>query len=439
MIEIPKPSKIFFGWWIVLATSIIGFFGTGFVSLGYSVLFKPIASELGLSRAVASMASSIQSVGQGIWAPTGGWASDRYGPRRVMLLGIFCLALGCIMMNFISSLWAFLVAWGLVIGAGFSLGCTIITDKAIINWFVKRSGIAINTKFAIQSLSGLLLLPLIAWLITTQGWRVTCIIAGVVIAVVSFPLVWFFVKPHPPEYYGFLPDGATIKGEAVGANQIIDKGANHASKAEVVGFTLRQTMKTPAYWLIISLGYISGLVMPVMGVHCIPFLTDMGINPVKAAAMMGLITTVGVPARLVIGFIIDRVKTGHLRFIMVVGYLMQAIGVTTFLVSKSTAMIYVWFLLAGIGGAVSFGVQLPMFARYFGRKAYGSILGSWQMMNVPIGLVAPIYVGWVYDTTGSYMSIFGLLAPLLAVSGVVACFILPPKPPAQISDVPRIV
>ena len=109
---------------------------------------------------------------------------------------------------------------------------------------------------------------------------------------------------------------------------------------------------------------------------------------------------------------------------------MQAIGVTIFLLNKSEAMIYLWFLLAGIGGSAAFSVQLPMVARYFGRKAFGSILGLWSMMNVPIGLVAPIYVGWVYDTTGSYMNVINLLAPLFIAAGVVACFVLPPKPPA---------
>lgn len=397
--------------------------------LGFSVLFKPIAGELGLSRAVASIASSLQSVGQGIWAPAGGWASDRYGPRGIILLGIFCLTLGCILMYFVSSLWAFLVVWGLIMGAGFTLGCMIVTDKAIINWFIKKSGIAINLKFALVGLSGLLLLPLIAWLITNQGWRVTCLIFGIVIALVGFPIVWFFVKPHPPEYYGLLPDGETRKEAAADANLIIDKATNNADE-EMAGFTLKQTLKTPAFWVMNAVSYIAGLVMPIMGVHCIPFLTDMGINPVKASAMMGFMTTVSIPVRLVIGPIIDRMKTDHLRFIMTVGYTLQAIGVTAFLLNKSEAMIYVWFLLAGIGGAISFGVQLPMVARYFGRKAFGSILGLWSTINVPIGLIAPVYVGWVYDTTGSYMSAITLLAPLLAASGIVACFVLPPKPPA---------
>ncbi len=431
MIKPKKLSDIFFGWWTVLATGIIGFLGVGFVSLGFSVLFKPIAAELNLNRAVTSIAASVQLLDIGILGLVGGWLSDKYGPKLIMLFGISCLILGCIMMYFVNSLWSFLVVWGIIIGTGQALGCTIITDKAIINWFVKKSGIALNTKFAIQSLAGILLLPLIAWLVDNKGWQETCVIAGIVMAVVSLPLTWFFVKTHRPEYYGLLPDGAKT---IVNTN-----GENHGiQKTEEVEFTFRQTMKTPSYWLNIAIGTVFNLAMPIMNVHCVPFLTDMDIDPVKAASMMAIIVTAGIPARLIGGYFVDRVKTSRLRFIIAVGFLLQAIGISTFLIIESVDMIYVWFLLFGFGQGISQSVQLPLYARYFGRKAYGSILGSTIAMSVPTGLIAPVYTGWVYDTTGSYMDVFSLFAVLLGVAGTFACFLIPPKPPSQTTDLSRI-
>ena len=441
MIKIPKLPKIFIGWWTVLACGVMGLLGMGFVTLGFSVLFKPIAAELGFNRAITSLAPGVQSLGQGIWGPTGGWAGDRFGPRRVILIGLSLLSLGLVAMYFVNSLWAFLLVWGIVIGAGFTLGCMIITDKAIVNWFVKKSGIALNIKFAIQSLAGLLLLPAVAWLITAQGWRMTCLIAGIVIALVSFPLTWFFIKPHPPEHYGLLPDGAKEQGKASGIEQNIDGKDNHSDSYKLVEFTFRQTIKTPAFWMLMSLGFISGLAMPAMGIHLIPFLTDAGYNPVKAAALVGFMATVSVPGRLLSALIVDRIDTRHLRFIMVAGYLLQTIGVAIFIMSKSSAItvIYVWFLLFGIGQAVSQSVNLPILARYFGRKSYGSILGSSIAMHAPMGLLAPVYVGWVFDTTGSYLTVFTLIVPLLAASGVVSFFILPPKPPVLATPTPKAI
>jgi len=63
-----------------------------------------------------------------------------------------------------------------------------------------------------------------------------------------------------------------------------------------------------------------------------------------------------------------------------------------------------------------------------------------MLFLTPVGVAAPVYLGWVYDTTGSYLTGFILIAGLLVLAAVVAAsFILPPKPPAQITDVRRIM
>ena len=428
MIAAPKSSKIFFGWWTVVACSVVGFLGVGVASSGLSVLFKPIAAELGLSRAVASLAGGVQSVGQGISGLAGGRATDRYGPRVAMLIGIGLLVLGLALMYFVRSLWAFLLVWGILVGIGFSFGCTFVTDTAIVRWFARKSGVAVNTKFAVQSLSGVILLPAIAWFTTSQGWRLTCAVAAAVIAMVCIPLTWFLVKPHRPEHYGLPPDGATSRSGDGRPEESSGRMAVQTRGLDPPDFTLRQAMRSRIYWIMILVAYLSGAAAPMMGVHCIPFLTDMGLSPVRAAATMSIVLTSSIPARLVTGFVLDRVKTINLRFMIASGFFLQAAGVTAFLVTRSMTMIYVWFFLFGIGGGITQSVQIPLWARYFGRRAYGAILGSSMAMNVPMALAAPVYIGWVYDRTGTYLGVIFALAVLVGLAGVAAFFILPPKP-----------
>ncbi len=420
---IPKFSKIFPGWWVVFASSVIGFLGVGIASSGLSVFFKPIAEELALSRAAASWASSIQSVGQGISGLTGGMATDRYGPRLIMIIGIVFLTIGLVAMFFVQSLWAFLLAWGLLVGFGFSFGCTFVTDAAIVKWFVRKSGIAINIKFAVQALSGILLLPVIAWLTTLQGWRFTSLGAGAIVILVCLPLAWFFIKPHPPEYYGLVADGVT----RLPVNPSPQKYKIRNYESEEADFTLKQALRSPTYWMLTLVSYFAVAAAPIMTVHCIPFLTDRSIDPVQAAGIMAIILTSGIPVRLITGFLLDRVKTDNLRFMMAIGFLLQVIGVTIFLITGSMAMIYVWFLLYGIGNGIYQGVLIPLWARYFGRKAYGAILGSTMATNVPIAVAAPVYIGWIYDKYESYTSVIIALAVFCTIAGVMVSFISPPK------------
>ena len=65
--------RIFFGWWTVLFTGLVSGLGLGFYAYGISALFKPIAEDLGLSRAVTSGGSGIGLMAGSLLAPLIGW------------------------------------------------------------------------------------------------------------------------------------------------------------------------------------------------------------------------------------------------------------------------------------------------------------------------------------------------------------------------------
>ena len=379
-----------------------------------------------------SGAASFVSVGNLLWGPLGGWASDRYGPKWVILLGLLLLSLGFILVSFASTYLIFILVWGILVGAGWCFACAIPPTKAMINWFTRRSGIAISITFSFSLLSGLVLLPLTAWLITSQGWRHTALIAGIVIAIVGFPLIWFLVKRHRPEYYGLVPDG-TPKKKDTDSNQIAGQKV-YTNTVGAVELTLRQTLKTRSFWLLMTSVWVSTLAMSIMTVHLVPFLTDMGMSTVKAAGVMSIWLTCAIPSRLAVGFLVDHMKTKNLRFVLAATYIIQALGVAIFLLNKSLPLLYVWFVIYGLGQGANFSAMIPLLPRYFGRKAYGSIDGVRGSLMAPVALVGPIYVGWVYDTTHSYTNVLILFAITLAVAGVVACFMLPPKTPTKVTD-----
>ncbi len=190
MIKKKKLPRIFFGWWTVLGGSLITLWLSGYGSYGFSALFKPISTELGFSRAVTSTGASIMRLEGGIEGPIAGWATDRFGPRRVALVAVFLAGLGLTLMYYVHSLWIYLLVWGGLFGIGNNLKM-IPLDTAISNWFVKKRGLALGVRWVLNGLSGALVLPLVAWLLGQQGWRVTLVIGGMVTWAVGFPVVWF--------------------------------------------------------------------------------------------------------------------------------------------------------------------------------------------------------------------------------------------------------
>jgi sugar phosphate permease len=439
LIKKRRFPRIFPGWWIVLSGGFLDFWVYGYQGYGISALFKPIASELGFSRAAASVPTSIGRLEGAFESPLAGWFTDRYGPRWIIFFGIFLVGLSLILMNFINSLWGYYLVWGVMLGTGHNVSTTIPVATAITNWFVKKRGRALSVKWVLSGLSGVIVLPLIAWLITSVGWRQTCLIGGVVMWLVGLPITWFGFKRHRPEYYGLLPDGATTEDETTDESRMVNMGVEYAAQVKEVEFTLRQAMRTPAYWLLMLTQASHSLAMPAISLHGIPFLTDIGFDPLRAAGMMAMMAAISIPFRLVGGILADRVKKARLRLLMGGAYLLQAAGFAIFLINQTTATIYAWFILYGIGVGVGFVLMSPMRARYFGRKAFGSIQGISTMLTTPIGIASPIYLGWVYDNAGSYISAFTIVAILLALSAVFMSLILPPRPPTQITDIRKIV
>jgi MFS family permease len=111
-------KKIFYGWWIVLSTSIICGLGYGTWMYSFGVFFKPMMAEFGWSRAMTAGAYSLRSIQGGIASPILGWVIDKYGGRVAIFGGAIVSGLGFIMMYFVNSLWSFYLINGVILSIG---------------------------------------------------------------------------------------------------------------------------------------------------------------------------------------------------------------------------------------------------------------------------------------------------------------------------------
>jgi MFS family permease len=427
-----QENKIYFGWWIVAAVSTLCAVVQGFTSNALTVIFKPLAADLGFTRAVTSGAAAVATFQGGLEAPLSGWLVDRFGPKWVMFAGISFIGAGLFLMNYIHSVWAYYLVWGVLIASGNNLALTIPIDKIITNWFIKKRGIALGIKFASIGVGAIIVVPIITWITSTYGWRVTCQTWGIV-AFVSLLLIIFFIKQKRPEHYGLLPDGAKNETDETGAD-VVSKGIEYASQVQETEFTLRQAMKTKAFWLLLIAAGSAGTVQAAVNLHIIPFLTDKGISTTAAGLMLSLLNLATIPARLFGGIIADRLKKGVLPYLLASMYLLQAIAIGAVFLVPGLPSIYVFLILFGFGSGAATPIFVLIRGRYFGRKAYGSISGISAMIIAPLGIISPIWTGWVYDATGNYSIAFGVFAAVALFSVILAGLIRSPKAPPMVTD-----
>jgi MFS family permease len=105
------------------------------------------------------------------------------------------------------------------------------------------------------------------------------------------------------------------------------------------------------------------------------------------------------------------------------------IGLSTYLSYQSLPAVYVLLACHGLSTGAVTPIVVLILGRFFGRKAFGAILGTAVALLAPLGLLAPVLYGWVYDTTNSYNNAFIAALVLAGIASVMMLFIRVPGAP----------
>ena len=415
--------RIFYGWRIVLAAALINMYGAGVWFYGFPIFYKALLDEFGWSAAAGAAIISLSRLEGGLEGPIVGWLVDRYGPRRLAIIGGVMAGLGFMAMSqvnaidigplHLSTLVVFALLYAGWMSIGYNTGFGHASQAAINAWFVRRRSRA----FALFSLgaggSGLTVF-LLGWLVDAYGWRATAFLCGVGIFLIVIPLSTML--RHPPERYGLLPDGdepspadqygppdeGRPRTDANGTRPAAPRvgGAVGARDVDPADFSTRQALRAWGFWMLVLSSAARSVAMTSIVVHQVVYLTDVrGISLVNASAALGGTVFISVIGRLGFGLLGDYVDK---RYLISVAYVLQAAGILVLMNVNGMREVWVFVVLYGI----AYGGAIPLFAaivgEYFGRTSYATIRGLEQFFLMPATVIGPVYAGFVYDRTGSY-------------------------------------
>jgi MFS family permease len=422
---VPKRKKIFYGWWIVGAATLLNVLAGGTFVYGLSVFFNPIRNTFGWGAAVTSVAFTLGRLESGLLEAVAGFLVDKVGPRKLMLCGWSVVGLGFLLMSNVNSVWVFYGSF-LIMAVGMSFSAFTVIFATIANWFEKKRSRAMTVVVTGYGLSGTLV-PLVSTAVGAFGWRGTLAAMAILIWVVSLPLS--SLMRHKPGQYGYLPDGVGPEGGS-GSADVSQPGSSNdtgrgSSVSSVVDFTLKQAVKTRAFWLLSAVSFFQFFGASAVMVHTIPFLESIEVSSKMAATVVTGVTVCSLIGRLGFGFMGDFFNK---RRLMAIGLTLQAIGIFVFfLVDSDRVWVVIPFLLTYAPG---FGAMMPLRpalqADYFGAKSFGAIMGTMTLIAMVGGLASPIIAGWIYDVTGGYHTAW-LLCALVSLPAV-PCMILARAP-----------
>ncbi|MFH1030987.1 MAG: MFS transporter [Chloroflexota bacterium] len=398
-----KP-RIYYGYIIVIVSFFISLLAWGTYST-FGVFFEPIRSEFGWSRAMISGPSSLTFFLIGTFSILTGRLTDRFGPRRLVIIYGIIIGIGYALISRISSLWQLYVFYGLAVGFGTSCADASLLPTTA-RWFVKNRGIMSGVVKAGTG-AGMFILPTLStWLILNHGWRYAYLILAGAIAV-GIAICASFLRRDPSEK-GLEPYG------------ISEKDKRHRNVD--FGYTLRQALHSKVLWITCAVYFMIWYATQSVIVHIVPHSLDLKMSPIKAAGILSLIGAASLIGRLVIGGTLDRIGS---RRALILALCLLVSSLAWLLIAEQTWMLYLFVPVYGFAHGGFFTLMSPLIGELFGIRSHGSIFGILLFVGQSGGAIGPLISGHIFDVTGSYQVAFTILF-IASVVGLILSFTLKP-------------
>ena len=299
-----EKRRFYYGWVIVGLSMVSMAFWFG-IRTTFSVFFVALIDHFHWGRAEAAGAQSIAMLVYMIMAPITGTLVDRIGPRKVVLPGIVLTGLGFLLCTQIQTLIQFYLFFGVIVGMGVT--CLSIAPFTVIlsQWFERKRGTVNGLAGVGIGIGVLILVPLVQYLISSQGWRFAYLIFSLLILVIPLPLNTLFLKYRPQEM-GLLPDGDSSNYlKEVDHQKIQHNDAFHLSSLQK-NQELKEAFKTPRFWYAIFFPSFTTFGVYIIVVHHIKYLVDLGMDKIWVASLFAVIGALSAGFRFFWGWFSDR-------------------------------------------------------------------------------------------------------------------------------------
>lgn len=406
-----QNDRFYYGWLLVL----IGFLMMVFAYVGSisitSVFVIPVTEAFGIDRSIFMMYQTILTVASIIVTGYFGKRMAKGNMKRIMVVSSLCSVLGYLVFANAQSVY-WLYGGAILLGVGFA-NCTVMPISIILNnWFGgKVKGTVMGMTFIGSGIGGLIILPKLSKIITNYGWSAGYYALAVLFAILAVIMFIFVVKT--PEEKGFVR-----MGEAEGEKSIADAD----------GMVIKEAMKTPMFWLILSTATLTVFGSSAILFNSAPFFVEVGFSMENAAMFASLNLGMLAVGKFAIGFLSDKFGTRFGSVFSAVVFGMQFIFLALL---PTNPQVFIWLAIIcyGIGGG-GITVCPPLLVNaLFGEKDYGNIVAAMNMSTNLGGAFGGMLAATIYDFTGSYVTFWWIAAGAMVVVAFIRilCFQLRKK------------
>ena len=400
----PNPERTGFrGWPIVGIAFFAQLLAFGCTISVYGLFIPVLTGEFGASFMTANLGLSILMVVMALAGVVVGPLLDRYSIRVLMAVGALLNAVSFAAMSRATELWQLAVLFGGCLAVGVALFGPLAANTVVAKWFEEYRGRAVGIASMGPPTGGMVLAVLSGVLIEDFGWRTTLLIFGA-LHLLIIPAIWWVIRSNPQEL-GQLPDGKPrddSKPVAVG------EGRNWATG---------EVFRSVNFWSLAAALGIVGAVAGAFNANVIPYGGDLGIGLREASLFVSVIGATAIVGTVAFGALADRVDN---RLLLWIAVGLQAVPfVVLRVVEPSYAVLFGAVLVFGVAAGGLAPLVASAVGQGFGALSFGRVMGFIGPVTLPFGFVGPPLVGYLRQTTGSYLAAFDLFLVGFVIAAIV--------------------
>ena len=389
----PAPSYLALGVTVVTLALAYG------VWYAYSVFLVALLREFGWSRSVLAGAFSIFTLVSGGAGPVLGALADRFGPRRLILIGGVLLAGSLWADSLITRAWHLYLTFGLLTAVGVATAGWTPAVVMVQRQWKARLGLALGIAGSGVGLGIFLVVPLCQALIDGFGWRWAFRVLAVLCALWILPATYLAIRDAPP-----LPRVPVARS-----------GDGHPATGE---HSLERALANRSFRLIGLAVFLGSICSQTLHVHQAAFLVDHGLSAMTAASVISVVGAASILGKTGGGWISDYLSRELVYALGMIGMIL-GVGVLWLVALAPSAWLALGYaVLFGVGYSVTAFIVPAMMSDRFRGPHFGSIFGATQVASALGSALGAWLAGRIFDATGSYAIAFTLAAAAAAVAAL---------------------
>lgn len=361
--------------------------------LAINIAMVSIEEEFLLNSSQTGLLLSVFFISMTIMQPLGGWLSDKYGARALIVVSMLSWSVFTVMTGLAWSFVSLLVIrflFGLGEGPYAPAGFLAIRE----NFHENERG-RINSFFlSAQAVGGVIASVVAAAMVVAIGWRLTFASAGVL---GIFLAIAFWVALKPQE--GSERNEKSFKGTKV---------------------PLKLVFKVENMWKLMSFKFFSSIAnWGLMSWMPLYLVKEKGIDLLATGGLMAIPYLIAFLMFNVSGWILDKVMVGREKYVAVIGALLAGVFLYGMSQTTSIALLMTFFTLTAVGISFVGTTIFTIIAKYSPKEFTGSVTGFVNLASQVAGVVSPIMIGLIISLfNGSFSAAFWFLA-ISSVCGMI--------------------